>query len=246
MSISGRISTTTTTSFTGADWFCIEWFLGNEYAIWNELFWTRLNLGNTLMTCGFFRLSSCLGRDVFAFDRVSASVTTADRSNFLHPVFYYYNAPLKGTLRKHCSANKNHPFSDFFRTRLWTCQTRLFTRVIIGARSSYHRKSSHLMDTSWRSYFTIASLSRKHSEQQLRTANCQFVPAKQIKASTHRHSRRFLCSQLVEFICTIEEKSWSIEERSSISQTFDSWCLDLRRWLSGDIASKLVIVESMF
>ncbi|CAF1190191.1 unnamed protein product [Adineta ricciae] len=37
------------------------------------------------------------GRDVFAFDRVSASVHTADRSNFLHPVLYYYQSPLNET-----------------------------------------------------------------------------------------------------------------------------------------------------
>ncbi|CAF1342999.1 unnamed protein product [Rotaria sordida] len=37
------------------------------------------------------------GRDVFAFDRVSASVNTADRSNFLHPVLYYYDSPLQET-----------------------------------------------------------------------------------------------------------------------------------------------------
>ncbi|CAF1181873.1 unnamed protein product [Adineta steineri] len=37
------------------------------------------------------------GRDVFAFDRVSASVNTADRSNFLHPVLYYYNSTLNET-----------------------------------------------------------------------------------------------------------------------------------------------------
>ncbi|CAF1007257.1 unnamed protein product [Rotaria sp. Silwood1] len=35
------------------------------------------------------------GRDVFAFDRISASVDTADRSNFLHPVLYYYDSPLQ-------------------------------------------------------------------------------------------------------------------------------------------------------
>ncbi|CAF4124910.1 unnamed protein product [Rotaria socialis] len=35
------------------------------------------------------------GRDVFAFDRVSASVDTADRSNFLHPVLYYYDSSLE-------------------------------------------------------------------------------------------------------------------------------------------------------
>ncbi|CAF0906344.1 unnamed protein product [Didymodactylos carnosus] len=32
------------------------------------------------------------GRDVFAFDRATASVNSADRSNFLHPVFYYYKS----------------------------------------------------------------------------------------------------------------------------------------------------------
>ncbi|CAF4018527.1 unnamed protein product [Rotaria sp. Silwood2] len=37
------------------------------------------------------------GRDVFAFDRISASVETADRSNFLHPVLYYYDSPLQET-----------------------------------------------------------------------------------------------------------------------------------------------------
>lgn len=180
MSISGRISTTTTVSFAETDWFWIKWLPGNEYAVWNELLWARLNLLNISFTCWFFRISYCLGRDVFAFDRVSASVTTADRSNFLHPVLYYYNAPLKGTHREHCSENENHPFSVSFRNRFRACQTRLFTRVTFSACSSYHRKSSHIMDTSWRSYFTIASLSRKHSEQQFRTANCQLVPAKQI------------------------------------------------------------------
>ncbi|UJR13885.1 hypothetical protein I4U23_000892 [Adineta vaga] len=41
------------------------------------------------------------GRDVFAFDRVSASINTADRSNFLHPVLYYYQSPFNETDFEH-------------------------------------------------------------------------------------------------------------------------------------------------
>ena len=193
MSIPGRIPNTATPSPNRMHWLCFEWFPSDEYAVRNELLWTRWNPLNVSMPCLLLRISiprsGCICiRSCFSISHLGRSIefSSSGALSLRHSAERY----IESFVQQMKVARS--PFVSS-RDRFQRCPTGIFARVTFGACSSHHWESSHLMDASWRSYFATTRLSRKHPPQQFGTANRQLIPTKQITIPTRQRSCWFLC-----------------------------------------------------